>query len=77
MTIAEREAIQKKSNSDDVNDYALQMMIEKSLDKDGNRLFQDGTCQQPQLTRAISEHIREYITSVLLRHIRTYVRLII
>jgi len=34
LTIAEREAIQKKSNSDDVNDYALQMMIEKSLDKD-------------------------------------------
>ena len=27
LTIAEREAIQKKSNSDDVNDYALQMMI--------------------------------------------------
>ena len=42
LTIAEREAIQKKSNSDDVNDYALQMMIEKSLDKDGARLFQDG-----------------------------------
>ena len=41
LTIAEREAIQKKS-SDDVNDYALQMMIEKALDKDGARLFQDG-----------------------------------
>ena len=38
LTIAERESIQKKS-SDDVNDYALQMMIEKSLDKDGARLF--------------------------------------
>ena len=42
LTIAEREAIQKKSNSDDVNDYALQMMIEKAIDKDGARLFQDG-----------------------------------
>jgi hypothetical protein len=42
LTIAEREAIQKKSNSDDTNDFALQMMIEKSLDKDGVRLFQDG-----------------------------------
>jgi len=31
LTIAEREAIQKKSNSDDVNDYALQMMIEIQL----------------------------------------------
>mgnify|MGYP005671181509 FL=1 len=42
LTIAERESIQKKSNTDDFNDYALQMMIEKSLDKDGGRLFQDG-----------------------------------
>ena len=41
LTIAEREAIQKKS-SDDVNDYALQMMIEKALDEDGKRIFQDG-----------------------------------
>ena len=42
LTIAEREAIQKKTGTDDTNDYALQMMIEKALDKDGNRLFQDG-----------------------------------
>ena len=42
LTIAEREAIQKKTGSDDNADYALQMMIEKSLDKDGARLFQDG-----------------------------------
>ena len=41
LTIAERESIQKKS-SDDVNDYALQMMIEKALDEDGKRIFQDG-----------------------------------
>ena len=38
LTIAEREAIQKKS-SQDINDYALQMMIEKSLDVDGKRIF--------------------------------------
>ena len=42
LTIAEREAIQKKANSDDVNDFALQLMIEKALDKNGTRLFQDG-----------------------------------
>ena len=41
LTIAERESIQKKS-SDDSNDFALQLMIEKALDKDGGRLFQDG-----------------------------------
>ena len=42
LTIAERESIQKKSNADDVNDFALALMITKALDKDGKRLFQDG-----------------------------------
>ena len=58
LTIAEREAIQKKS-SDDVNDYALQMMIEKALDKDGARLFQDG--DKASLRREISASILEEI----------------
>ena len=59
LTIAEREAIQKKSNSDDVNDYALQMMIEKAIDKDGTRLFQDG--DKASLRREISASILEEI----------------
>ena len=59
LTIAEREAIQKKSNSNDANDYALQMMIEKALDKDGNRLFQDG--DKASLRREISASILEEI----------------
>jgi len=42
LTIAEREAIQKKSTSEDANEFALQLMIEKALDKNGARLFQDG-----------------------------------
>ena len=42
LTIAERESIQKKSISEDANEFALQLMIEKALDKDGARLFQDG-----------------------------------
>ena len=58
LTIAEREAIQKKS-SDDVNDYALQMMIEKALDKDGVRLFQDG--DKASLRREIEASILEEI----------------
>jgi hypothetical protein len=28
--------------SEDANEFALQLMIEKALDKDGARLFQDG-----------------------------------
>ena len=42
LTIAERAPIQKKSMSEDANEFALQLMIEKALDKDGARIFQDG-----------------------------------
>ena len=59
LTIAERESIQKKSNFDDVNDYALQMMIEKSLDKDGARLFQDG--DKASLRREVEVSVLEEI----------------
>ena len=59
LTIAEREAIQKKTNSDDTNDYALQMMIEKALDEDGKRIFQDG--DKASLRREISASILEEI----------------
>ena len=59
LTIAEREAIQKKTTSDDTNDYALQMMIEKSLDKEGNRIFQDG--DKASLRREIEAHVLEEI----------------
>ena len=59
LTIAERESIIKKSGSDDVNDYALQMMIEKALDKDGVRLFQDG--DKASLRREIQSSILEQI----------------
>jgi hypothetical protein len=42
LTIAERESIQKKSGTDDANDFALALMIQKALDADGKRLFSDG-----------------------------------
>ena len=42
LTIAEREAIQKKSITEDANEFALNLMIEKALDKEGSRIFQDG-----------------------------------
>ena len=59
LTIAEREAIQKKSSSEDMNDYALQMMIEKSIDKDGAKLFQDG--DKASLRREVEASILEEI----------------
>jgi len=59
LTIAERESIQKKANSNDVNDYALQMMIEKALDKDGAKLFQDG--DKASLRREVEVSVLEEI----------------
>ena len=59
LTIAEREAISKKTGTDDTNDYALQMMIEKAIDKDGTRLFQDG--DKASLRREVSASILEEI----------------
>ena len=59
LTIAEREAIQKKTGIDDNDDYALQMMIEKALDKDGARLFQDG--DKASLRREVEANILQEI----------------
>tara|TARA_B100001093_G_scaffold248032_1_gene237506 strand:- start:187 stop:540 length:354 start_codon:yes stop_codon:yes gene_type:complete len=43
LTIAERESIVAKSGDLGTNDdFALNLMITKALDKDGQRLFQDG-----------------------------------
>ena len=59
LTIAEREAIQKKTGTDDTNEYALQMMIEKALDQDGSKLFQDG--DKASLRREIEASVLEEI----------------
>ena len=59
LTISERESIQKKSMSEDANEFALQLMIEKALDKDGGRLFQDG--DKASLRREIEASVLEEI----------------
>ena len=59
LTIAERESIQKKSGSEDANNYALQLMIEKALDEDGKRIFQDG--DKASLRREVEATILEQI----------------
>ena len=59
LTIAEREAISKKTGTDDTNDFALMLMIEKALDKDGARLFQDG--DKASLRREVEANILQEI----------------
>ena len=59
LTIAERESIQKKTGTEDTNDFALQMMIEKALDVDGKRIFQDG--DKASLRREVEASILEEI----------------
>ena len=59
LTIAEREAIQKKSITEDPNEFALNLMIEKALDKDGNRIFQDG--DKASLRREVEANILQEI----------------
>ena len=64
LTIAERESIQKKVGSDDANDFALGLMIEKALDADGKRLFQDG--EKAVLKNAVEASVLQEIQLAML-----------
>ena len=59
LTIAERESILAKSKGDDGNEFALNLMIEKALDKNGKRLFQEG--HKASLRREVNSTILEEI----------------
>jgi hypothetical protein len=64
LTIAERESIQKKANSDDAGDFALNLMLEKALDKNGKRLFADG--DRATLRREVEAGILQEIQLAML-----------
>ena len=59
LTIAEREAIQSKSKTDDTTDFALSLMVEKALDVKGKRLFQEG--DRPALRREVDAGVLQEI----------------
>ena len=64
LTIAERESIQKKAGTDDSGDFALSLMIEKALDADGKRLFQDG--EKAVLKNAVEAAVLQDIQMAML-----------
>ena len=64
LTIAERESILAKSKGDDGNEFALNLMIEKALDEDGKRLFQDG--HKASLRREINAGVLQDIQLAML-----------
>ena len=64
LTIAERESIQKKTDSDDAGDFALNMMMQKALDADGKRLFQDG--EKAVLKNAVEASVLQDIQLAML-----------
>ena len=42
LTMAERERAQKNAKTDDINQVALQMLVEKAQDANGSRMFGPG-----------------------------------
>lgn len=67
LTIAERESISKKSSAtgaDDASDFALSLMIEKSLDENGKRLFADG--DRAALRREVEASVLQEIQLAML-----------
>ena len=64
LTIAERESIVAKSKAADGNEFALNLMIEKALDKDGKRLFQDG--HKASLRREVNATILQDIQMAMM-----------
>ena len=64
LTIAERESIQKKAGTDDAGDFALSLIIEKALDSEGKRLFQDG--EKAVLRNAVEAAVLQDIQMAML-----------
>ena len=65
LTIAERESIMAKAGDDQLgNEFALNLMIEKALDEDGKRLFQDG--HKASLRREINAGVLQDIQMAMM-----------
>jgi len=65
LTLAERESIIAMSgDNSSADDFALTLMIKKALDKDGERLFQDG--HKASLRREVNASVLQEIQLAML-----------
>ena len=65
LTIAEQQSAQKQAKSDDANDFAIQLLIKKALDKDGQPQYQADA--GPMLRNAIKKSEVEKLLLALFR----------
>lgn len=64
LTAAEREKAQKDTKSDNANDFAMQLLIAKAIDENGEKLFKPGDI--PVLKREVEdEDLQKIILCVL------------
>lgn len=64
LAAAEREKAQKDARSDNANDFAMQLLVAKAIDENGDRLFASGDI--PVLKREIlDEDLQKLILCVL------------
>jgi hypothetical protein len=64
MVAAEREKAQKDAKSDSANDFAYQLLVQKALDENGERLFKAGDI--PVLKKEVEdEDLQKLILCVL------------
>lgn len=64
LSIEERESIQTKLDATDSKDFALGLMVEKALDEDGRRMFQDG--EVAALKRTVAASVLQEIQLAML-----------
>lgn len=65
LTAAERERAQKDAKSDSANEFAMQLVITKALDENGDKLFRAGDI--PVLKREVED---EDLQKIILRVLR-------
>lgn len=65
LTAAERERAQKDAKSDSANEFALQLLINKAIDENGNKLFRSGDI--PVLKREVEDEDLQKIMICVLK----------